>query len=52
MFEWSAYWDREGFILVVKGHVASEASLGQHAIKVVLTASWEVPEIQKGLNKE
>lgn len=41
------YWDREGFILVVKGHVSCVASLGQHAIKVVLTASWEVSEIQK-----
>lgn len=40
----STYWDREGFILVVKGHVSSEASLSQHAIKVVLTACWEEPE--------
>lgn len=40
----STYWDREGFILVVKGHVSSEASLSQHAIKVVLTACREEPE--------
>lgn len=41
----STYWDREGFILVVKGHVPSEASLSQHAIKVVLTACREEPEM-------
>lgn len=36
---------------MVKGHVASITSLSKHTIEVVLAASREVPEMQKGLNK-
>lgn len=42
-----SYWDREGFILVVKGHTSSVSSLGQHAIKVVFTTSREEPAEDK-----